>query len=120
MEPYSPPKWQTLSATAHKTDLGESLPEVVILTLSDAAFKKFSKSKKAAMKFIDDLHVLKQKLINLIFADKVPSIHGPGGEWICIIIHTTKSTATVVSWQLPGPTPMSDLRKAPSKRKKRR
>jgi hypothetical protein len=127
MTPYPPPQWQTLSATAHKTDLGETLPELVILRLSEQTFKKFSKSKKAAMKFIDDLRILKQKLINLIFADIVPSIGGPGGEWICIIIHTTKSTASVVGWQLPPPPPppppqktsQSDLRKPPSKRKRK-
>ncbi len=125
MKPYPPPQWQTLSATAHKTDLGEGLPEVVILLLSDQAYKKFVKSKKAAMKFIDGLHILKQKLINLIFADQVPSVIGPGGEWIAIVIHTTRSTATVVGWQLPPPAPppppqklsQSDLRKPPSKRK---
>jgi hypothetical protein len=125
MTPYPPPQWQTLSATAHKTDLGGELPEVVILLLSDEAYKKFVKSKRAAMKFIDDLHVLKQKLINLIFAELVPSAKGPGGEWIMIIPHTTRSTAVVVGWQLPPPTPpptpppmsQSDLRKPPSKRK---
>ncbi len=128
MKPYPPPQWQTLSATAHKTDLGEALPEVVILRLSEQTFKKFSKSKRAAMRFIDDLRILKQKLINLIFADIVPSVIGSGGEWICIIIHTTKSTASVVGWQLPGDAPppppqrmsQSDLRKPPSKRNKRK
>jgi hypothetical protein len=126
MKPYPPPQWQTLSATAHKTDLGEGLPEVVILLLSEEAYKKFVKSKRAAMKFLDDLHVLKQKLINLIFADLVPSVKGPGGEWIMIVTHTTRSTAVVVGWQLPPPQPppppppplsQSDLRKPPSKRK---
>jgi len=128
MTPYPPPQWQTLSANAHKTDLGEKLPEVVILLLSEQTFKKFSKSKKAAMKFIDDLHILKQPLLHLNFADITPDVAAPGGEWILVIPHTLKSTATVVAWQLPGPTPppppqrtpQSELRKPPSKRKKRK
>jgi|HubBroStandDraft_5_1064220.scaffolds.fasta_scaffold94638_1 hypothetical protein len=128
MKPYPPPQWQTLSATAHKTDLGGKLPEVVILLLSDKIFQKFSKSPEAAKRFIDNLHILKQPLIKLKFADRTPDRETPGGDWIVIVPHTTKSTAIVVAWQLPGsapdqpppPTSQSDLRKPPSKRKKRK
>jgi hypothetical protein len=124
MKPFPPPQWQTLSANVHKTDLGDNLPEVVIFTLSNEAFRKFSKSRKAAMQFIDRLGILKAKLINLIFGDITPDVVRPGGVWIVITSHTTKSTAVVIGWQLPAEPepqreriPLSELRKPPSKRR---
>ncbi|MGA8038383.1 MAG: hypothetical protein WA823_16880 [Candidatus Acidiferrales bacterium] len=124
MKNVPPPQWLMMAKNAYKTDLGDILPEVVLLTMSAEAFKKFSKSKRAAMAYIDGLHILKQKLISLVFADIWPQ-KPSGGEWILIIIHTTHSTATVVGWQQPAPAPataparvpLSELRKPPSKRR---
>jgi hypothetical protein len=124
MKPFPPPQWLMMAKNAYKTDLGDALPEVVILTMSAEAFKKFSKSKRSAMEYIDGLHILKQKLIDLVFADVWPA-EPTGGEWILIISHTTHSTATVVAWELPAPppppppakVPLSELRKPPSKRR---
>ncbi len=123
MKQLPPPQWLMMAKNAYKTDLGDILPEVVLLLMSPEAFKKFSKSKRAAMDYIDGLRILKQKLIDLIFADIWPDKEG-GGEWILIISHTTHSTATVVAWQTPPPppppppakVPLSELRKPPSKR----
>ena len=91
------PRWRKLSARAWKTDLGGDLPEVVILVLSDEEFRKFHASTKAAKSYIDKRHLLKRKLIKVVFANESPS--GDGGEWFVIISHTIQSTAAVVAFQ---------------------
>jgi hypothetical protein len=93
----SEPVWKTLSASRWKTDLGGDLPEIVILVMTNDEFEKFRKSKRAAMKFVDDEKLLKRKLINLIFADVMGT---KGGEcWIVVLTHTTHSTAVIIAWQ---------------------
>jgi hypothetical protein len=124
MKPMPPPYWQLISERVYKTDLGDDKPEVVVILMPDKAFKKFSKSKKAAMAYIDGLHLLKKKLNGVVFADIAPQKGDDGGEWFVIITHTTHSTMSVVAWQLQPPAPppapqkvpMSELRKPPSKR----
>jgi len=91
--------WKTLSPHAWKTDLGGELPEVLILRMSNKEFEKFHASEEAAKKFIDSLHFLKRKLINVVFCDVVP--HKGGEEWYVVISHTTHSTAAVIAWQVP-------------------
>jgi len=90
--------WKTLSERAWKTDMGGEHPEVLILKMSDAEFKKFHASEDAAKKFLDSLHFLKRKLINVVFCDVVP--HTGDEEWFVIVTHTTHSTAAVIAWQI--------------------
>jgi hypothetical protein len=124
MKPMPPPFWQLISQRVYKTDLGEGQPEVVIILMPNQAFKKFSKSKKAAAEYIDGLHFLKAKLNKLVFAAIVPEKNSVS-DWLVIITHTTHSTVAIVAEQIPAPAPapqakvsMSDLRKPPSKRGK--
>jgi len=91
--------WKTLSERAWKTDMGGEQPEVLILMMSDAEFKNFHASEDAAKKFLDSLHFLKKKLINVVFCDVVP--HKGDDEWFVIVTHTTHSTAAVIAWQIP-------------------
>ena len=125
MKPMPPPFWELISERVYKTDLGDDKPEVVITLMSDAAFKKFRKTKSGAKNYIDGLRILKQKLNAVEFTDTIPCGNGRGiTEWLVVIIHTTKSTAYIVAWQQPPPAPpqprpqlsQSDLRKPPSKR----
>ncbi|MGH9727475.1 MAG: hypothetical protein ACRD4V_02650 [Candidatus Acidiferrales bacterium] len=91
------PRWKMLSPAVWKTDLGDDLPEVVILMLSDEEFKKFHASTKAAKRYIDKRGFLKRKLIKVVFVNRVPN--GNGGDWIVIIGHTVWSTAGVLAYQ---------------------
>jgi hypothetical protein len=91
--------WKTLSERAWKTDMGGELPEVLILKMSNTEFNKFHASEDAAKKFLDSLHFLKRKLINVVFCDVVP--HKGDDEWFVIVTHTTHSTAAVIAWQIP-------------------
>jgi hypothetical protein len=125
MKPMPPPFWELISERVYKTDLGDDKPEVVITLMSDAAFKKFRKTKSGAKNYIDGLRILKQKLNAVEFTDTIPCGNGRGiTEWLVVIIHTTKSTAYIVAWQQSPPAPpqpgpklsQSDLRKPPSKR----
>jgi hypothetical protein len=123
MKPMPPPYWQLISERVYKTDLGDDKPEVLIILMGNEAFRKFSQTKKSAIAYIDGLHILKQKLNDIVFADVVPQ-QIDGGEWFVIVSHTTHSTAAIVAWQLPAPpppppkpkVPQSELRKPPSKR----
>lgn len=92
--------WKTLSERAWKTDMGGDLPEVLILKMSNAEFKIFSASEKAAKEILDKLLFLKKKLINVVFCDIVPQPDPKcTKEWILVVSHTTHSTAGVVAWQ---------------------
>jgi hypothetical protein len=91
--------WKALAFRRWKTDLGGDLPEVVILLMNNAEFKKFRATKKGAMKFIDGEGFLKRPLIELVFCDVVSQrCEEP---WIVIVTHTTHSTAVIVAWQIP-------------------
>jgi hypothetical protein len=125
MKPMPPPFWELISERVYKTDLGDDKPEVVVTLMSDAAFKKFRKTKSGAKNYIDGLKILKQKLNAVEFTDTIA--HGNGRtitEWLVVIIHTTKSTAYIIAWQQTPPAPpepgpklsQSDLRTPPSKR----
>lgn len=92
-------KWKMLSAGAYKTDLGDGLPEVAILKLSDDQFAQIYASKEAAMAYLDNQQIFKRKLIEVVFCDVTPN--KGGGTWILIIPHTLHSTASIVAWQLP-------------------
>ena len=72
MKPMPPPFWELISERVYKTDLGDDKPEVVITLMSDAAFKKFRKTKSGAKNYIDGLRILKQKLNAVEFTDTIP------------------------------------------------
>jgi hypothetical protein len=91
--------WKRLAKGRWKTDLGGTLPEVVILRMSNSEFQKFRKSKKSAMAYHEKRHYFKRKLLNVIFAHIVRCPRG--GEWLVIGIHTLKSTVVIVGWQIP-------------------
>src|SRR5215471_4479919 len=86
-------KWQLLQPGVTKTDMGNGLPEVAILILTDAQFQKISVSKDAAKKYLDDQKIFKRPLIDVVFCDVTPS--KDGGQWILIIPHTLHSTASI-------------------------
>lgn len=92
-------EWKSVDG-ALKTDLGQGLPEVLVLKLSNADFHKYFANKKTAMDYLDSQHFLKAKLINLKFAE-VRSAHNDE-EWYIIIGHTPYSTALVIAWQEPS------------------
>lgn len=92
-------KWQLLKPDVTKTDLGGDLPEVAILTMSNEQFEKIRGPKKAAMDYLDDRHILKRKLIDLVFSDVTPSADGLG--WVVVLSHSGKSTGCILAWQLP-------------------
>ena len=92
--------WKALSERAWKTDMGGELPEVLILEMSNAEFKKFSASEEAAKKILDKLLFLKKKLINVVFCDIVNQVDPKcSEEWIVVVTHSTHSTAAVIAWQ---------------------
>lgn len=71
MEPGAfPPPWQTLSRDAWKTDLGDDLPGVLVLELSNEDYKEFQTSEAAAMKYLDDRKYMKRELIKVVFATR--------------------------------------------------
>ena len=90
------PEWKQKDGL-WKTDLGEKLPEIVVLTLSDADFHKYFGSKKKAMAYLDGKGFFKAKLIQVKFADVVPAHDGQG--WYIVVTHTLHSTAIIVAWQ---------------------
>ncbi|SRR6266403_6314328 len=92
-------KWQLLKEGAAKTDMGEGLPEVAILVVSNDQFKKIRASKKAAKEYLDSQHIFKRKLIKVVFCDVTPSDDGDG--WILLLPHTPHSTASISAWQIP-------------------
>ncbi len=91
-------KWQVLKEGASKTDLGSGLPEVAILKVSNEQFKKIHASKAAALKYLDDQHIFKRKLIKVVFCQVTPN---ESDGWILLISHTPQSTACIVAWQIP-------------------
>jgi hypothetical protein len=91
-------KWQMLKEGASKTDLGPGLPEVAILKVSNEEFEKIHASKAAALKFLDNQHIFKRKLIKVVFC-VVTRNHSDG--WLLIIPHTPDSTACIIAWQIP-------------------
>lgn len=90
------PEWKQKNGF-WKTDLGEKLPEIVVLTLSDADFHKYFGNKKKAMAYLDGKGFFKAKLIQVKFADVVSAHDGQG--WYIVITHTLHSTAIIVAWQ---------------------
>ena len=94
------PSWQMLSEDVWKTDLGADRPEVVILRMSNEEFEKFHRSKKAAKEYIDNRHLLKRKVIKVMYIDVVP-VAG-GRAWLLIFNHSIHSTVGVLAWQIPG------------------
>jgi len=92
-------KWQMLKEGVTKTDMGEGLPEVAILIVSNDQFKKIRASKKAAKEYLDSQHIFKRKLIKVVFCDVTPSDDGDG--WILLLPHTPHSTASISAWQIP-------------------
>jgi len=92
-------QWHLLQPNITKTDMGDGLPEVAILTMSDVQFQKISSSKDEAKKFLDSQKIFKRALIDVVFCDVTPS--KGGGQWILIVPHTLHSTASIVAWQIP-------------------
>ena len=92
-------KWQMLKEGAAKTDMGEGLPEVAILIVSNDQFKKIHASEHAAKEYLEDQHIFKRKLIKVVFCDVTPSDDGDG--WILLMPHTPRSTASISAWQIP-------------------
>jgi hypothetical protein len=92
-------KWEMTKGGVPKTDLGPGLPEVAILNVSNDLFEKIHASKAAALKYLEDQHIFKRKLIKIVFCDVTPNDDGDG--WILIIPHTPLSTASIVAWQIP-------------------
>jgi hypothetical protein len=96
----SPTKWRKMAAAVWKTDLGEDLPEVAILRMSDEEFRKFHSSARYAKAYIDKHHYLKRKLIKFRFVS-VTWQRKHGGHWSLLLVHTPLSTGTVIAWQEP-------------------
>jgi hypothetical protein len=92
-------KWHMLKEGVSKTDMGEGLPEVAILIVSNDQFEKIHASKKAAKDYLDSQHIFKRKLIKVVFCDVTPSDDGDG--WILLLPHTPHSTASISAWQIP-------------------
>jgi hypothetical protein len=92
-------QWNLLQPTVTKTDMGDGLPEVAILTMPDDQFQKISSDKNAAKKYLDSQKIFKRALIDVVFCDVTPS--KDGGQWILIVPHTLHSTASIVAWQIP-------------------
>ena len=97
-KPLPTPEWKQKDGF-WKTDLGSNLPEVVILKLSDADYRKDfgNKDKKRAKKYIDTNGFLKAPLIQVNFGDVCPG--GKGKDWYIVIGHTLHSTASIIAWQ---------------------
>ncbi|MFZ0212535.1 MAG: hypothetical protein WBE20_16365 [Candidatus Acidiferrales bacterium] len=91
------PRWRKLRGGAWYTDLGGKLPDMAILCMSNAEFKKFHASRKIAMKYVDRRRILKRNLIKLVFGSVVPN--GSDNCWIVMIAHTLESTAVITAWQ---------------------
>jgi hypothetical protein len=91
-------KWQMLKEGVTKTDMGEGLPEVAILIVSNDQFKKIHASEHAAMKYLEDQHIFKRKLIKVRFCDVKAS--DDGERWILLMPHTPHSTASIIAWQI--------------------
>jgi hypothetical protein len=90
--------WRRIAAGKWKTDLGGDFPEVIILELTNEEFQKNFRSKKAAKRFIDSLHILKRPLVRVVFADIVKARKN-GNGWIVIGPHTSHSTIAIIAWQ---------------------
>jgi hypothetical protein len=100
MSRFVPPtKWRKLASGAWKTDLGDDLPEVAILRMSDEEFRKFSSSARFAKSYIDRKRYLKRKLIKFAFVS-VPR-RRRGCIWTVMLTHTPESTGKVVAWPDP-------------------
>jgi len=91
-------EWKKLNEGVSKTDLGPGLPEVAILKVSNEQFKKIHASKAAALKYLEDQHIFKKKLIKVVFCQVTPN---KSDGWILIVAHTAQSTASIVAWQIP-------------------
>lgn len=95
-----PSKWRKLARGVWRTDLGKELPEILVLRMTDAEFRKFHSRTRSAMSYIDRRHYLKAKLIKFGFVSAVRAPKSKG-EWTLILIHTLESTGKVVAWQDP-------------------
>ncbi len=91
------PNWKRKRGGAWYTDLGGKLPDMAVLCMTNAEFKKFRASRKAAMNYIDRRHILKRKLINLVFGSIVRNKTDHG--WVVMMAHTLHSTAVITAWQ---------------------
>lgn len=91
-------QWKAVRPDVAKTDLGDGLPEVAVLTVSNEQFKEIRASKGAAMKFFDN-GIFKRKLIKVHFCSAKKNQDGEG--WILIVPHTPQSTAFIIAWQIP-------------------
>lgn len=104
---FSALKWQVLSPTAAKTDLGGKLPEVVILKVSNEQFMRIYPNKEEVAKaYLDGLKVFKRPLIKVVFCDVYPT-RTSKADWLVISPHTTHSTASITAWQLSKEEPVS-------------
>lgn len=107
-EPVTPKleslKWALLKPDIIKTDMGGTLPEIVILRLSNEEFEKIHASKIAAKKYFDRQHIFRRKLIRVVFCSVWPQPHDPGGDWIVATMHTVYSTACISAVQLAKET----------------
>ncbi|HTU36225.1 MAG TPA: hypothetical protein VMF66_20670 [Candidatus Acidoferrum sp.] len=101
MPPFVPPsKWRKLAKGVWKTDLGKELPEILVLRMTDAEFRKFRSSVRFAQTYIDKRKYLKRKLIKFVFTSVVGE-RGSRNAWSLILVHTTLSTGRVIAWQDP-------------------
>jgi hypothetical protein len=91
------PNWRKKRGGVWYTDLGGKLPDMAILCMPDTEFKKFRASRKMAMKYIDRRHILKRKLIGLVFGNIVAN--KTDNCWVVMIAHTLHSTAVITAWQ---------------------
>lgn len=95
-----PSKWRKLAKNAWNTDLGNDLPEILVLRMSDQEFRKFHSSARFAQTYIDKHKYLKRKLIKFVFTSIVGE-RGSKEAWSLILIHTPQSTARLIAWQDP-------------------
>lgn len=91
-------EWKVVRTDVVKTDLGDGLPEVAVLRVSNEQFKEIRAGKTAAMKFFDN-GIFKRKLIKVAFCSVKRNEDGDG--WILMAPHTPQSTAYIIAWQIP-------------------
>ena len=94
-----PPTWKNLAPNIWKTDLGDDLPEIIVLRVSHDEFTKMTESHDAAMAYFDEPGYLKRKLVNCEIL-RLLGEKGSTEDWLICGFHKTESWLQMTAWQL--------------------